>query len=97
MVNEAGVGVGSPEGFSGLLGILITCPTDMALGEISGFAACSSSMETPNLSAMLLIVSPRCTVYVKGVGVGRGVSAATTPSGVWSTPIVGVEIRVEVK
>jgi hypothetical protein len=39
-------------------------------------------METPNFKAILLIVSPELTVYVKGVGLGRGVSAATSGSGV---------------
>jgi hypothetical protein len=36
-------------------------------------------------------------VYVKGVGVGRGVSAATTPSGIWSAPVGEIDGRVEVR
>jgi len=40
-------------------------------------------MDTPNLRAILLMVSPDWVVYVKGVGLGRGVSAATRLSGVW--------------
>ena len=87
---DAGVGVGSPDGLSGILGIFKTVPTAIAFGEISGFAACKLSMDTPNSRAMLLIVSPVCTVYVKGVGLGRGVSAATRPSGV----LVGLWVEV---
>jgi hypothetical protein len=34
---------------------------------------------------------------VKGVGVGRGVSAVTIPSGVWSTPSLRMELRVDVR
>jgi hypothetical protein len=34
---------------------------------------------------------------VKGVGVGRGVSAATRPSGVEVAPVGEIEIRVEVR
>jgi hypothetical protein len=45
---------------------------------------------------MLLMVSPRWTVYVKGVGVGSGVSAATRPSGVEVVSIGAIESRVEV-
>ena len=62
----------------------MTCPTVMAFGEISGFAACRSSRGTRNFSAIWLIVSPDCTVYVKGVGLGRGVVNGTRPSGVGS-------------
>jgi hypothetical protein len=54
----------------------------MVLGETSGFAACRSSIETPNFKAILLIVSPDLIVYVKGVGLGIGVSAAIRGSGV---------------
>jgi len=53
-------------------------------------------MDTPNLSATLLIVSPDCTVYVKGVGLGRGVSAATRPSGVCTVSKVARGLWVEV-
>ena len=42
-----------------------------------------SSIETPNFRAMLLMVSPALMVYVKGVRLGSGVSAATRGSGVW--------------
>jgi hypothetical protein len=34
---------------------------------------------------------------VNGVGLGRGVSAATTPSGVWSVPVGGMRLGVDVK
>ena len=74
--------MGSPDGLSGLLGMFRILPTDIAFGGVSEFAACKSSMETPNLRAIPLIVSPACTVYVKGVGLGRGVSAETKPPGV---------------
>jgi hypothetical protein len=70
---------------------------DIVFGEISGLAACKSSIETPKFKAMLLIVSPEWTVYVKGVGLGRGVSATTRLSGVRDGARVEVEkgIRVE--
>jgi hypothetical protein len=61
-VNGTGVGVDSPEGLSGLLGILSTVPIDIALGDISGFSEISSSMDTPNWRAIELIVSPDLTV-----------------------------------
>jgi hypothetical protein len=52
MIKDVGVGVGSPEGFSGLPGILITCPMDMAFGEMSGFAAGMSSIDMLKSRAM---------------------------------------------
>src|SRR5215211_1917798 len=77
--------------------MLIICPTDIAFGEISGFAASKSSIDTFCFNAMLLIVSPRWTVYVKGVGVGRGVCARTTPSGVWNVRVGAMGARVDVR
>jgi hypothetical protein len=53
-------------------------------------------MDTPNLRAMLLIVSPVCTVYAKGVGLGRGFSAVTNPPGVWIVPTGRIGLGVEV-
>jgi len=53
-------------------------------------------MDTPNWKAILLMVSPVCTVYVKGVGLGRGISAVTRPSGVCIVPAGGSGLRVEV-
>jgi len=53
-------------------------------------------MDTPNLSAILLIVSPDRTVYVNGVGLGRGVSAVTKPSGVCVVPAGESRLSVEV-
>lgn len=69
----------------------------MLFGEISGFAARKSSIETPNFRAMLLMVSPALMVYVKGVRLGSGVSAAIRGSGVWLGFWVDVKkgIRVE--
>jgi hypothetical protein len=39
-------------------------------------------MDTPNFNAMPLIVSPDLMVYVKGVGLGRGVFATMMLLGV---------------
>jgi hypothetical protein len=65
----------------------------MLFGGTFGFAAIKSSSKTLNLSAISLIVSPDCTTYVNGVGLGRGVSLkATIPSAT-----AGVALGVRVK
>jgi len=51
---------------------------DIVFGSTLGLAAVNAESEILNFSAIWPIVSPALTVYVKGVGEGKGVIAETT-------------------